>query len=366
MNPGIENALKRLQQNYDTFEYVFTDWEKDEILKEKLTNQLNNGYDRLLSVNFSPILAEVCQELDIEYVAWVYDSPMNIRNMEAMKYSVVTIYLFDRGEALELQKQGIRAKHLPLAVDTDVFGEVIRKNQGNSKFHSDIALLGKLYNTDYNYYLGPLNDHAKGMLEGILAAQQKIQGDYIIPECVTDDLLKEMNADYAKASNQKVQITRKELQYMLGCEVTARERYVILSLLAKHFPVKLYSNEQNCHLQNVQECGYADYYTEMPCIFHNSKINLNITLRTIRTGIPLRVIDILGCQGLVLMNMQEEALEYFEPEQEIVVYQDYGDLYEKAAFYLREEELRRKICLQGYKKVKRDFNFDERVKILLQ
>ena len=366
MNPGIENALKRFGQSYDIYEYIFDDWEVDDEFKTKFREQLKNGYDRVLSVNFSPLIAEVCNEMGISYVSWVYDSPMHIRNTEAMKYPVVTIYNFDGGEVLQLQKQGICAKHLPLAVDVDVFGKTINKNINNRSYDSEITLLGKLYNTDYNYYLGPLSEHAKGMLEGIIAAQSKVQNAYIIPESIPEMLLTEMNECYAKASNNTVQINRQELQYMLGCEVTARERYIILSLLAKHFPVRLYSNEKNVNLKNVEECGYADYYSQMPCIFHNSKINLNITLRTIRTGIPLRVIDILGCRGLALMNMQEEAMEYFAPGEELVMYQDIGDLYEKAAFYLKEDELRKKIIERGYERVKRDFNFDERVRILLQ
>ena len=37
-------------------------------------------------------------------------------------------------------------------------------------------------------------------------------------------------------------------------------------------------------------------------MFANSKVNLNITLRNIKTGIPLRALDIMGAGGFLLTN----------------------------------------------------------------
>ena len=44
----------------------------------------------------------------------------------------------------------------------------------------------------------------------------------------------------------------------------------------------------------------------MPLVFQNSKINLNITLRSIKNGIPLRAIDIMGAGGFLLTNYQND------------------------------------------------------------
>ena len=55
--------------------------------------------------------------------------------------------------------------------------------------------------------------------------------------------------------------------------------------------------------------GYADYYEQMPKIFRLSDVNLNISLRTIQTGIPLRVLDVLACGGFLISNYQEELAE---------------------------------------------------------
>lgn len=96
----------------------------------------------------------------------------------------------------------------------------------------------------------------------------------------------------------------------------------------------------------MKNCGKADYYTAEPLVFADSSINLNITLQSIQTGIPLRVFDIMGCGGFLLSNYQEDYLEYFEPDKDFVIYNDYGDLEEKAAFYLKHEKLRKQICTE--------------------
>ena len=63
------------------------------------------------------------------------------------------------------------------------------------------------------------------------------------------------------------------------------------------FATALWSNEKDERLTQVHYYGYADYYKQMPHIFHDAKINLNIALRVIQTGIPLRVLDVMGCGG---------------------------------------------------------------------
>ena len=103
----------------------------------------------------------------------------------------------------------------------------------------------------------------------------------------------------------------------------------------------------------------------MPAIFYHSKINLNISLKTIRSGIPLRVADIMGCCGFVLSNYQEELLEHFIPGEECAVYENLEDLYQKAAYYLRHEEERKRVAAAGFEKVKRNFTFEERLSKML-
>lgn len=365
MNQGMERALGELNVEYDTFFYQFSDWENDEKFCELFRARLKDGcYQKVLSVNFSPLISMVCEELGILYIAWVYDSPVHIRNLEPMKNSCSRIYFFDRGQAEEYRKQGIDARHMPLAVDTEVFGRVL-SGRARGKYAADVSLVGKLYQTEYVYFTAPLGRYLQGYLEGIINAQQKVSGGYLIPELITEELLDKMNKEYDKVSRDGFRMGARELEFMLSCETTGRERYMALALLAAHYKADLYSNDRDKRLQNVRWRGYADYYTQMPQIFAESRVNLNITLKTIRSGIPLRVVDIMGCGGFVLTNYQEEIMEYFSVGEDCVVYENMEDLFLKAKFYLTNDEERRRVAAAGYERVKRDFTFADRLDRML-
>ena len=364
MNKGIERGLKELDIPYDTFFYQFNDWEKDDDFLEQFRAYLKAGnYTDVLSVNFSPLISILCEELGILYTAWVYDSPIHIRNTDSLKNSCNRIFFFDRGQAEGYCKNGVNAIHLPLAVDMDVFRINASKREKES-YRTDVSLVGKLYQTEYTYFTAPLQEYTKGYLEGIVNAQGKIYGGYLIPELITDELLARMNKEYARVATDGFKMGRRELEFMLACETTGRERYMTLALLSGHYQVDLYSTDEDKRLKNVRYRGYADYYTQMPLIFSQSRINLNISLKTILTGIPLRVIDVLWCGGFVLSNYQEELMEYFNAGEELVVYENIEDLFYKAKYYLEHEDERKQVALAGFERVKRDFTFRERLQTM--
>ena len=365
MNREIECALQKMSVEYETFFYQFTDWEEDENFLDKFRKKVRGEcYACVLSVNFSPLISNVCEELGVRYISWVYDSPIHIRNLEPLRNSCNRIYFFDRGQAENYKKEGIAAFHLPLAVDAELREKVIAQRKKHAI--DDISFVGQLYQTEYAQYSGVLPDYLKGYLEGIINAQSKVYGGYLLDELLTDKLLEEINDVYAKVTNDKFQIEKRELEYMLNCEITWRERYMALSLLANKYQVCLYAPEKYELHSNMKQNGYVNYYEEMPYVFANSKINLNISLKSIRTGIPLRVLDILGCGGFLITNFQEELLDYFSIGEDIEVYTDLGDLREKADFYLKNDEIRKQIAESGLRKVKKEFTFEQRMEQILK
>lgn len=360
MNRGIESALLKLDVPFDTFYYQFDDWEKDDIFLEKFRKKLNEGkYDKVFSVNFSPLISTVCQDLAVPYISWVYDSPIHIKNIKTMKNDCNRIYFFDRIQAQEYKAMGIHSAHMPLAADTNVFEKVIRENNWKKKY--EVSFLGNLYHTEYNYFMSPLNDYLKGYIEGIIKAQMNLYGAYLVPELVDNALLEQMNMIYSRVATDGFQMKKKQLEFLLAQEATGRERYMALALLSNHMRVDVYSYSKDARLSNVYFHGYADYETVMPSVFASSKINLNISLKCIPSGIPLRGIEVMGCNGFLLSNYQPELCEYFVVGDECEVYSSIEELYQKAEFYLKNEELRKKISEHGYEKIKKYFTFEDRI-----
>ena len=56
----------------------------------------------------------------------------------------------------------------------------------------------------------------------------------------------------------------------------------------------------------------------MPYVFRNSRINLNITLRSIKSGIPLRCMDIYGAGGFLLSNYQTDLFDVIVTDDRLV------------------------------------------------
>lgn len=363
MNEGIERAFRQLDVECDTVFFQQTDWETDTGIVALLESKIKaKQYDIVFSINYAPLVSMVCKREQILYVSWVYDAPIHIRNTESMKNSCNRIFFFDRVQAEGYAKQGIAAYHMPLAADVDTF----KRYTAKSKYQADLSLVGKLYQTEYNYYLGPLDQYLRGYLDGIIRAQMKVYGGYFLGELLDNALLRRMNECYHKASNGTVSISREELEFMMACEITGRERYMALALLSNHHTVKLYSTDKDERFDKVECMGYADYYKQMPEVFKSSKINLNISLKIIQSGIPLRVFDVLGCGGFLLTNFQAEMPEYFTLGEDFAVYESIEDLYAKADFYLRNDSERNRIARHGLETVQKYYTFRQQMEKILK
>ena len=162
-------------------------------------------------------------------------------------------------------------------------------------------------------------------------------------------------------SDNVLHISREALSYAMAAQITREERLLALKLLSGHYDVKLYSREKNDLLDKVTYMGTADYDKEMPMVFKSSDINLNMTLRCIRSGIPLRALDIMGSGGFLLSNYQPELAECFADGEEAVMYESIEDMYAKASFYLANPEIRMEIARRGHDKVAREYRYEDRI-----
>ena len=136
----------------------------------------------------------------------------------------------------------------------------------------------------------------------------------------------------------------------LGTKVTELERLQMLYALSGQFSVDLYTGSDTTDLPLVHNKGLARTYFDMPKIFRLSKINLNMTAKSIKTALPLRIWDILACGGFVMTNYQSEIPEYFEIGADLETYSSKEELLDKCHYYLTHEEERMQIAANGRKK----------------
>jgi len=100
-------------------------------------------------------------------------------------------------------------------------------------------------------------------------------------------------------------------------------------------------------------------------IFKYSKINLSLTSKAIRTGLPLRIFDILSCGGFLVSNYQEEIPELFTPGEDLMMYGSYEELEEICRYFLTHEQERLEIAECGYNHLKNNYTYEKQIEKLL-
>ena len=95
-------------------------------------------------------------------------------------------------------------------------------------------------------------------------------------------------------------------------KVSEMDRIGMLNRLGKKFQIRLYTSNDTSMIQNVDLKPAVSYENDMNKVFYLSKININQTIRSIETGLPLRIFDIMGSGGFLLTNYQEELEDYFK------------------------------------------------------
>ena len=154
----------------------------------------------------------------------------------------------------------------------------------------------------------------------------------------------------------------------LGFKLANIERVSTLNRLSKTLRghnTALYTDTIDSKLEGVDYRGAVAYMTHMPLVFNNSRINLNMTIRNIRTGIPLRVWDILGAGGFLLTNFQSDLLDYFIPGEDFVYYENEADLVSKVSYYLAHESERQQIITNCIAKMRDAHTFEHRVHTMI-
>lgn len=331
------------------------------------------GIQAVFSYNYFPMLSLVAQAAGIPYISWIYDCPQYTLCSKTVKSEWNYIFCFDAEETVELLTAGVRnIYHFPLGTDVNMLQAAERGRKEKEDYVCDISFIGSLYNEEKNRLQSArLTDYTKGFLEGLIAAQKKIYGYNLIRQSLNSRVEEEVKeACRLFLGNMYEYETASLVADMVNMEVSSRERISILEILGSWKKIDLYTGselpEELKNKENIHNRGFADYYKEMPLIFSNSRINLNITVKSIQSGIPQRILDILACGGFCLTNYQREVADHFIDGTDLVMYTDEKDLMEKVAYYLSHEKERRRIAENGRRKVKEAFSIQKKVKEILQ
>ena len=316
----------------------------------------------VISHIFGRSIARITNRLNLKYAVWCMDSPDYMAWTSETALDNCYMFYFDHRE-YELKKQGgfTNVYYLPLAADVVWSGQLTITDEEIRKYSCDMSFVGGLYTK--NVY--------DDILERFPADMQEVFTKLIEQSAFIWD-----GRDRLHMSQELALAVRKLCPdvfdspympdeylmrtYLLGRKLTHVERTLLMELLAQRYDIHLYTRDTEKVPEGVRRFPEIDT-DEALKVFYSSKINLNITLRSIASGVPLRVFDVMSVGGFMLTNWQEEIPELFVEGKEIVTYKTPEELIDKADYYLRHENERIRIGTNGYRKVKAQHTYEQRL-----
>lgn len=341
--------------------------------------------EAVISFNYFPILSMICNTCRIPYYAWVYDCPHYTLYAGQIMLPCNHIGVFDREMARHLREdyQAPTVFYAPLAADAHYFDRVIRGERNMSglggkqrlceifleRYRCDVSFVGSLYTGEHDYYDSLLGEEEKRALDPLIGRQCFCYEKDHISEALAQGII---DLDGIRRKMEKAGLMLGEdyfaapedilVSSVLDKKVTVEERRILLEkIAAAGYDLRLFTGSDtkgNARLDAVNQ-GPVDYHTQMPLVFAHSRVNLNISLRSIRSGIPLRVLDIMACGGFVLSNRQPELEEYFTDGAELALFRSLEECMDKLAYYLAHEERRREIAAAGKRRTEELFSYDK-------
>ncbi len=322
----------------------------------------------VFSINFFPAISYTCEKLKVPYVCWSVDSPVPEIFSNALKNRYNRIFLFDRAQYEFFSPVNPDCiYHLPLASNVKRWEQIVLGMTDTDfiTYGADLSFVGSLYTEKCKYDRLSLSPHTRGFVDGLMEAQLKVFGCNFIPESLTEEVIREIadaDPDFYKSEDAYTDMSRYLVAHQyIGMKLAAVERARTLRFLSEQFPLALYTRSDASKLPKADCRGGVSTLTEMPKVFHASRINLNITMRPIESGLSLRVWDVLGCGGFLMTNYQAELPEYFEIGKDLEAYESLPELSEKIRYYLSHEEERLEIAIRGYEKAAKYHSYETRL-----
>lgn len=337
--------------------------EMDEICVNELNEMKwkEKGYLFVFTVNFSPEVSEVCQKTLIPYLSYIVQWPDESLYHPLAANPCNFIFCFDRAVCQRLLKVvPDRCFHLPLGVHPKWFSE-----DGGEREKNEVSFVGSLcqMNDAFDKAEG-LTKYAQGYLEALIKTQVRIYGENLLEEALTKDLVRELKSCLPSEQFPSDSMAGMECSIVadtiLGNKVTEVERQQLLEAVSKQFETHVYTADEGVRLPDVCFHKQVRSWEERAEIYRNSRINLHFTHRSVSSGVPQEVFEIMAAGGFVLTNYQPEIPENFVVGEHLETFVNEKELLEKIAYYLEHEEERSQIARAGRQAVREYHSYRER------
>ena len=367
--------FQKMKLNVIEWKCELTDYDDDLEFCGKLRRKIEaEKCEIVFSFDFIPLISRCIMDMnhendgDLKYISWIYDCPhMTLFSPYAM-YEKTYIFSFDKVQCQKLLALGYtNVYHMPLAVNKDRLNKQLELPARIGQGDIGVSFIGSLYENNFYDQIKYLPDYIRGYIDGIMEAQKRLYGCNLVEQLLYKEVVDVVAQHVSVPLREGYHLGLREILVdMINARITSDERILLLGQVADIYGLTLCTGSDKSLVPGADHRGYVSYDEDMPEIFRDSAINLNITLRSIESGIPLRALDIMGAGGFLLSNYQPELAEYFEDGKEIVLFESVEDMLYKIGYYLEHDDLRREIAFNGWKKVQEIFGYENAIKQMFQ
>ena len=326
----------------------------------------------VISTIFFQIVAAYTHELGIKYAVYGMDSPHYAAWVpEYPRLDNVYLFHFDSREVERFRKCGYtNVTYLPLAAGVTWADTIHTSCVDRKKFGSAVSFVGGLYGDNpFDTCAGrlpqPVQKHIWNQLEnsaflwdGKERLQEGVSKELLhICQTVTPELC---NPGFTMGDDYYFR------QWTLARKLSNIELTLLFEQVAGQYDFRLYTREKEVVPENIHRYPPVNAMTEQLKVFQSSGVNLNVTLRSIESGVPLRVFDILSVGGFVLTDYRKDAEELFREDEEIVMFRTPEEMIDKLAFYTTHETERKRIARNGHRRVRAEYSYERMLEEILQ
>lgn len=324
------HTLRKL--GYETDEYFEPQndqWANEEEIEKLVVYIKENAITHLLSIHMLPNLSVAAYRSEIKYIAMLWDAPALWMNTIFGKLDNLWVTSYDRLDCERFKENG--TKHVlyqPLTVDKDSLCKWDVQHRLCGNYFNDISFVGRLY--EKNLYDAQIDRIPANMQNYFISIIEEVAFQWDGTNRVLGSVDKEI-LDYIRLVSPDFRINNPNDEkderyfeaYYLFPKVANIERICCLNLLAERYDLTFYTDS------DIKEGILSSKVKRMPSVvpgealslvYAGSKINLNITMRGMEGGTPLRIPEIMGAGGFVLSSFGMETAELYEEDKEIVMF----------------------------------------------
>lgn len=373
MENKFTEAFRRLGHEVIPFEREFVEKDYDTDYLKNLVSfvKSHKHVDFILTINFIPIISRACKLLDIPYLSWLCDCPCYSLYSNTFGDPNNHTFFFDKmhAERFKIIYPQTNIYYLPGACDPVRFANDVMLDEDYETYGCDVSFVGSLYSEKgtHQKISETLPPYLMGYVDGVINAQLNVYGYNFMEESLDEQFIEEFKKhmewqvppDYLDDARSVI------ADYYFGYRSTMLDRIATLDAVSRQFNTDLYTTSDTSMLLHINNRGIADSNTMLPKIYRCSKVNLEIASKTFKSGMTLRLFEIMCAGGFLIANYQTEIPEYFTVDRDLVVYESIPDLLNKIDYYLTHDEERMEIAANGQKKVLGQHTYDVRVRQML-